>query len=185
MTPLGWLGRKTSTQTIIVLLKIISKLKAGSVPNVKVVSTNADTILVAINKRCNTNINEVIRLTNGKPCRCYNTCGYMILWHGLFHWITWRSCDKGSSWYPMPFNRDCFFVSRLFEEKRGDIVFGFLWCVVHSSEFIVGTLWAQLLLQFLTNPSEILQLSSSWTEDVHVLFTESLNFFLFSLFSHF
>ena len=44
--------------TFIVLLKIISKLKAGSVPNVKVVSTNADTILVAINKRCNTNINE-------------------------------------------------------------------------------------------------------------------------------
>ena len=42
----------------IVLLKIISKLKAGSVPNVKVVSANADTILVAINKRCNTNINE-------------------------------------------------------------------------------------------------------------------------------
>ena len=44
--------------TFIVLLKIISKLKAGSVPNVKVVSTNADTILGAINKRCNTNINE-------------------------------------------------------------------------------------------------------------------------------
>ena len=42
----------------IVHLKIISKLKAGSVPKVKVVSANADTILVAINKRCNTNINE-------------------------------------------------------------------------------------------------------------------------------
>ena len=34
------------------------KLKAESVPNVKVVAANADTILVAINKRCNTNINE-------------------------------------------------------------------------------------------------------------------------------
>ena len=44
--------------TFIVLLKIISKLKAESVPNVKVVAANADTILVAINKRCNTNINE-------------------------------------------------------------------------------------------------------------------------------
>ena len=44
--------------TFIVLLKIISKLKAGSVPNVKVVSANADTILVVINKQCNTNINE-------------------------------------------------------------------------------------------------------------------------------
>ena len=42
----------------IVHLKIISKLKAGSVPKVKVVSANGDTILVAINKRCNTNINE-------------------------------------------------------------------------------------------------------------------------------
>ena len=41
-----------------VLLKIISKLKARSVPNVKVVSANADTILVAISNRCNTNINE-------------------------------------------------------------------------------------------------------------------------------
>ena len=40
----------------------------------------------------------------------------------------------------------------------------------------------QLLLQFLTNPSEILQVSSS--EPVHVLFTKSLNYF-FSLFSHF
>ena len=38
-------------------LKIISKFKAGSVSKVKVVSANADTILVAINKRSNTNIN--------------------------------------------------------------------------------------------------------------------------------
>ena len=60
----------------------------------------------------------------------------------------------------------------------------FFFCiVVRGSEFIVGTLWAQLLLQFLTNPSEILQVSSSWSEDVHVLFTESLIFF--PLFSHF
>ena len=44
--------------TFIVHLKIISKLKAGSVPNVKVVSATTDTILVAINKRSNTNTNE-------------------------------------------------------------------------------------------------------------------------------
>ena len=37
--------------TFIVHLKIISKLKAGSVSKVKAVSANADTILVAINKR--------------------------------------------------------------------------------------------------------------------------------------
>ena len=44
--------------TFIVYLKIISKLKAGSVPDVKVVSVNMDTILFAINKRSNTNINK-------------------------------------------------------------------------------------------------------------------------------
>ena len=53
---------------------------------------------------------------------------------------------------------------------------------MRGSEFIVRTLWGQILLQFLTNPSEILQVSSSWSEDVHVLFTESLNHFYFSLF---
>ena len=44
--------------TFIIHLKIISKLKAGSVSKVKVVSANEDTILVAINKRSNTNINK-------------------------------------------------------------------------------------------------------------------------------
>ena len=44
--------------TFIVHLKIISKLKAGTVSKVKVVSPNVDTILAAINKRRNTNINE-------------------------------------------------------------------------------------------------------------------------------
>ena len=33
-----------------------------------------------------------------------------------------------------------FIVPRLFEEKRRDTVFGFPWCVVRGSEFIVGTL---------------------------------------------
>ena len=56
--------------------------------------------------------------------------------------------------------------------------------MVRGSEFIVGTLWAQILLQFLTNPSEILQESSSWSEDVHVLLTESLNYFFFFYFFH-
>ena len=58
-----------------------------------------------------------------------------------------------------------FFVPCLFEEKRGDIMFGFPWCVVRGSEFIVGILRAQLLLRFLTNPSEILQMSLSWSEN--------------------
>ena len=30
---------------------------------------------------------------------------------------------------------------------------------LHGSEFVVGTLWAQLLLQFYTNPSETSQVS--------------------------
>ena len=41
-----------------------------------------------------------------------------------------------------------YIVPRLFEEKQGNIVVGFAWFVVRGSEFIVGTLWAQLLLQF-------------------------------------
>ena len=44
--------------TFIVHLKIISKLKAVTVSKVKVVSANADTILVAINKQSNMSINE-------------------------------------------------------------------------------------------------------------------------------
>ena len=44
-------------QTIRTLLLII-KLKAGPVSKVKVGSANADAILVAINERINTNINE-------------------------------------------------------------------------------------------------------------------------------
>ena len=53
----------------------------------------------------------------------------------------------------------------------------FFCIVMRGSRFIVGTLWVQLLLQFLTNPSEILQVSSSWFEDVHVFFKVSLNYF--------
>ena len=71
---------------------------------------------------------------------------------------------------------------RLFEEKRGDIVFGFPWCVARGAWFRVDTLWAQLLLEFLTNPSEILQVSSSWSEDVHELFIESLKYFFLTFF---
>ena len=37
---------------------------------------------------------RVIRLANGKPCRCYYTCVYMIFMTWVFQWITWRSCDK-------------------------------------------------------------------------------------------
>ena len=61
--------------TFIVHLKIISKLKAGSVLKVKVLSADVDTILIVIKKRSNTNINEVIMLTIGKPCRCYDFYG--------------------------------------------------------------------------------------------------------------
>ena len=46
---------------------------------------------------------RVIRLTNVTPCRCYYTSGYMILWHGLFHWITWRSGDNNNNNNNKPF----------------------------------------------------------------------------------
>ena len=90
----------------------------------------------------------------------------------------------GSQFYPLfcppPFRRK----ARGHRSIQLSVVCG-AWFVVRGSEFIVGTLWAQLLLQFLTNPSEILQVSSSWSENVYVLFTESLIYFFFSLFSHF
>ena len=50
------------------------KLNAGSI----VAPPNSDAILVAINKRINTNSNEASWLANGKPCRCYYTCDHMI-----------------------------------------------------------------------------------------------------------
>ena len=40
-----------------------------------------------------------------------------------------------------------------------------------------GRIFPLLAELLLINPSEILQVSSSWSEDVHVLFTEYLNFF--------
>ena len=46
-----------------------------------------------------------------------------------------------------------------------------------------GRIFPRLAELLLINPSEILQVSSSWSEDVHVLFTESLNFFFFSFFT--
>ena len=52
------------------------------------------------------------------------------------------------------------FVPCLLEEKWGDMVFGFpryTFSVMRGSEFVVGTLWAQLLLQFWTDPFETLQ----------------------------
>ena len=38
-----------------------------------------------------------------------------------------------------------------------------------SDENILGTLWAQLLLQFSTDCFETLQMFSAWNEDVHVV----------------
>ena len=38
-----------------------------------------------------------------------------------------------------------------------------------SDKNILGTLWAQLLLQFSTDCSETFQMFSAWNEDVHVL----------------
>ena len=38
-----------------------------------------------------------------------------------------------------------------------------------SDENILGTLWAQLLLQFSTDCFETFQMFSAWNEDVHVV----------------
>ena len=57
-------------------------------------------------------------------------------------------------------------VPRLFEEKRRDIVFGF---PSFRPPNIVGTLCAQLLLQFYAESFETLQMFLSWSEDMHVV----------------
>ena len=67
-----------------------------------------------------------------------------------------------------------FIVPRLFEEKRRDIVFGipsFRPSVLPSFRppNIVGTLCAQLLLQFYADSFETLQMFLSWSEDMHVV----------------
>ena len=61
-------------------LSFISKLNARSILKVKGCVAKSDAILVAINKRINTNSNEASwsRLANGKPHRCYYMCDHMI-----------------------------------------------------------------------------------------------------------
>ena len=52
------------------------------------------------------------------------------------------------------------------------------WCVVRGSGFLVGTLSPQLLPQFSANPFETLQGLLRWSENLHVVFSESWNYFL-------
>ena len=59
-----------------------------------------------------------------------------------------------------------FIVPRLFEEKRRDIVFGI---PSFRPPNIVGTLCAQLLLQFYADSFETSQMFLSWSEDMHVV----------------
>ena len=59
-------------------LFFISKIERRNDFKLKGASPKLDAILVAINKRINTNSNEASWLVNGKPCRCYYTCDYMI-----------------------------------------------------------------------------------------------------------
>ena len=66
----------------------------------------------------------------------------------------------------------CFiFVPRLFEEKQRDIVFGIPSFRLPSFRppNKVGTLCAQLLLQFYADSFETLQMFLSWSEDMHVV----------------
>ena len=76
-------------------------------------------------------------------------------------------------------------VPRLFEEKRRDIVFG-LPSILPSFRppKVLCTLCAQLLLQFYADLFETLQMFLSWSEDMHVLWILSCDYFL-SLFLQF
>ena len=67
-------------------------------------------------------------------------------------------------------------LSPAFSKKSGGTLFSAFrsaWCVVRGSGFIVGTLSPQLLPQFLANPFETLQGLLRWSEDLHVVFSES------------
>ena len=59
-----------------------------------------------------------------------------------------------------------FFVPRLFEEKRRDIVFGF---TSFRPPKVLCTLCAHLLLQFFADSFETSQMFLSWSEDMHVV----------------
>ena len=61
-----------------ILYSSFKKINAGSILKVKVTSPKPDAILVAINKRINTNSNEAGWLANGKPCIWYYTCDHMF-----------------------------------------------------------------------------------------------------------
>ena len=78
-------------------LSFISKLNARPILKVKVASLKSDPILVAINKRINANSNEASWASQWEAAAGDITCLIIwFLWNWLFHWITWRSCDKVS-----------------------------------------------------------------------------------------
>ena len=74
-------------------------------------------------------------------------------------------------------------LSPAFSKKSGGTLFsafrsawcvvGSAWCVVRGSGFLVGTLSPQFLPQFVANPFETLQGLLRWSEDLHVVFSES------------
>ena len=121
--------------------------------------------------------------TEGKVCKIF-----WVIANVSVNWTQpwYKTCQKSHFaifttyiYYPPPFR-----IKARGHSIRLSVVRG-AWFVVRSSEFKVGTLWAQLLLQFIINPSEFLQVSSSWSEDVHVLFTESLNYYYYFFFFFF
>ena len=62
----------------------------------------------------------------------------------MYHKLFYFGVFSFLFYYILKTNNICIFIAfvvpRLFKEKRGDMVFGFLWCVMRGSEFVVGTL---------------------------------------------
>ena len=70
--------------------------------------------------------------------------------------------------------------------QNPEIIFYHFFCIFNLDIFEplyyryvygVYTLYRQLLLQFLANPFETLQLFSGWSEDMHIVFSGSWNYF--------
>ena len=101
---------------------------------------------------------------------CFSVC--FLFWCLCHYWPFYVRIQKVLSETDQLWQRA--FVPHIFEEKRRDLVFaspsfGPFVCPSFSPPIDVGTLWAQLVLQFYTYPFETSLVFWSWSEDMHVV----------------
>ena len=115
-----------------------------------------------------------------KLCRCFRHGMKMCMWFGyntliifshffcyvdLVSFLTWNAIEV----YTCPWRRIKFSI---------DLLWNLHWSSVDlSDENVLGTLWAPFLLQFSTNCLETLQMFSTWNEDMHMVWYNTLIIF--------